>query len=82
MYGERRISDRMFCAGDLEHGGTDSCQGDSGGPATVVIEDRHTLIGTQNLISIFPFLIFFYIKKNSQNILYSNMIIVLIFRGY
>ena len=35
----------MFCAGDLAHGGLDSCHGDSGGPATVVIEDRHTLIG-------------------------------------
>ena len=35
----------MFCAGDLTHGGLDSCHGDSGGPATVVIEDRHTLIG-------------------------------------
>ena len=80
MYGERRISDRMFCAGDLEHGGTDSCQGESGGPATVVIEDRHTLIGTRNLISNISVL--FILKKNSQNILYSNMIIVLIFRGY
>jgi len=45
VYGENRISDKMFCAGDLEHGGLDSCHGDSGGPATVVIEDRHTLIG-------------------------------------
>jgi len=35
----------MFCAGDLDYGGLDSCQGDSGGPATVVIEDKHTLIG-------------------------------------
>ena len=45
VYGERRISDKMFCAGDLDYGGLDSCQGDSGGPATVVIEDKHTLIG-------------------------------------
>ena len=45
VYGENRISDKMFCAGDLAHGGLDSCHGDSGGPATVVIEDRHTLIG-------------------------------------
>ena len=45
VYSENRISDKMFCAGDLEHGGLDSCHGDSGGPATVVIEDRHTLIG-------------------------------------
>ena len=35
----------MFCAGDLDYGGLDSCQGDSGGPATVLIEDKHTLIG-------------------------------------
>lgn len=45
VYGERRISDRMFCAGDLEHGGLDSCHGDSGGPATVVIDGSHSLIG-------------------------------------
>ena len=43
----------MFCAGDIEHGGLDSCHGDSGGPATVVIEDRHTLIGNINLFSMF-----------------------------
>ena len=48
----------MFCAGDLDYGGLDSCQGDSGGPATVLIEDKHTLIG--------KFYFFFKSRNNLQ----------------
>ena len=52
----------MFCAGDLDYGGLDSCQGDSGGPATVVIEDKHTLIGkVQNTLEIIAQYIYIYI---------------------
>ena len=45
MYGNRRISNGMFCAGDLQRGGPDACQGDSGGPAMARIDGRYTLIG-------------------------------------
>ena len=45
VYGNRRISNGMFCAGDLQHGGPDACQGDSGGPAVAAINGRYTLLG-------------------------------------
>jgi len=45
VYGNRRISNGMFCAGDLQRGGPDACQGDSGGPAMARINGRYTLIG-------------------------------------
>ena len=79
MYGERRISDKMFCAGDIEHGGLDSCHGDSGGPATVVIEDRHTLIG-----NISVFVIFWSCMGNiiiNTNIICKNNYAIYLFSG-
>jgi secreted trypsin-like serine protease len=39
------IDETMFCAGDLEDGGTDSCQGDSGGPSVIRAGDSHKQIG-------------------------------------
>ena len=45
VYGNRRISNGMFCAGDLQRGGPDACQGDSGGPAVSRINGRYTLLG-------------------------------------
>ncbi|XP_016838732.1 trypsin-7 [Nasonia vitripennis] len=32
LYGQRRITERMLCAGYVGRGGKDACQGDSGGP--------------------------------------------------
>ena len=45
VYSRRRISDGMFCAGELDGSGSDSCQKDSGGPAITVINGKATLIG-------------------------------------
>ena len=45
VYGNRRVSNGMFCAGHLQNGGPDACQGDSGGPAVTNINGRYTLLG-------------------------------------
>ena len=44
-YGNGRVTEKMLCIGDFDHGGSDSCQGDSGGPATSTLDSGIRLIG-------------------------------------
>ena len=44
VYGPKKLSSGMFCAGFLE-GGVDTCQGDSGGGLVCDVRGRKSILG-------------------------------------
>ncbi|BFZ19171.1 hypothetical protein BsWGS_22210 [Bradybaena similaris] len=44
-YGQDRVNDRTFCAGDFYSGGRDSCQGDSGAPLMCRVQGHYFVYG-------------------------------------